>query len=367
MNEGIHIILPLPGVGGMEKRLSGLFLHLAERGEDVRLVAPRALFERLRTSSEHAGLAAQADRLDLMDGDCTPRRFRAHLSAILARSPRGVFHYGLASPLRFHRSRSHRTLYTVPNASLTQYNTAGLLDVYGGVLRSTRVDVLDPNVFTLLTKRFPWRRGSFSLTPGSYVDLTRFGPLPSAQRENAIVFLGLLSEEKQAPRLVGQIPELLRRLERGGVVAPQVWLMGRDAGETSVTRRVAELGDDRVRAWEEADPARVLPHAKVFLSLQRSTNHPSKSLLEAMACGLAPVVTDTRDSHRSAPAHLAEYVPRDFSADDLARACLTILRRQNEAADAHTSAMRAFLARNFSIESMANYYQLLYAQLRALP
>jgi glycosyltransferase involved in cell wall biosynthesis len=367
MNDSVHIILPLPAVGGMEKRLSGLFLHLAERGEDVRLVAPRALFEQLCASSEHAGLRQHIARLDLMDGEASLSRFRTHVEHILTRSPNGVFHYGLASPLRFHRSSSKRTLYTIPNASLAQYSRRGLLDVYGGILRSTRVDVLDPNVFSTLSRRFPWRRGSFTLTPGSYVDLNRFAPLPAAKKENAIAFLGLFSDEKQAPRLVEHIPALLQLLEEGGVSAPRIWLMGRDSGETSVTRMVAALGDPRVKAWQEADPASVLPRAKVFLSLQRSTNHPSKSLLEAMACGVTPVVTDTRDSRRSAPDRLAEYVPRDFTGSDLARACLAILRRDSDALDARGSEMRSFLAQHFSLDATSNYYRFLYDQLRALP
>lgn len=367
MSESVHIILPLPAVGGMEKRLAGLFLHLAESGEDVRLVAPRSLVEKLSSSSEHAGLRHQSARLDLMDGDADFDRFRGHVERILTRSPNGVFHYGLASPLRLHRSRSKRTLYTIPNASLAQYNARGLAEVYGGIIRSTRVDVLDPDVFNALSRRFPWRRGSFSLTPGSYVDLARFAPLPASQKEDTIAFLGLFSDEKQAPRLVEQVPELLRLLERGGAKSPRVWLMGRDAGENGVTRKVKQLADPRVKAWEEPDPASVLPRAKVFLSLQRSTNHPSRSLLEAMACGAAPVVTDTRDSRRSAPDSLALYVPRDFNAGDLARACLPILQRNDDAADAHAAAMRSFLARHFSLETMANYYRFLYEQLRALP
>lgn len=351
----------------MEKRLGGLFLHLAERGEDVRLVAPRALFEQLCASSEHSGLREQTARLDLLEGNPKRANFSAHVKRVLDRSPNGVFHYGLGSPFRLHRSRSNRTLYTIPNSSLSQYSARGRIDLYGGVLRSTRVDVLDPQVFSSLSLQFPWRRGSFSLTPGSYVDLTRFTPIPIAQREDAIAFLGLFSDEKQAPRLVQQLPQFLHLLEQGGVSAPRVWLMGRDAGASSVTQQVSELRDPRVRAWQEPDPASVLPRAKVFLSLQRSTNHPSKSLLEAMACGVAPVVTDTRDSRRSAPARLAEYVPRDFTAHDLARACLPILLRERAEADAHAAAMRSFLARHFSVESMANYYRFLYDQLRALP
>src|SRR5262249_39578318 len=141
---------------------------------------------------------------------------RLHLRDIFRRAPRGVFHYGLASPLRLHASSSRRTLYTIPNASLAQYNARGLIEVYGGILPAAPVGVLDPSVFAQLASHFPWRRGSFSLTPGSYVDLDLFRAAPAAEKEDVIVFCGLFSDEKQAPRFVECIPTLLSKLDAAG-------------------------------------------------------------------------------------------------------------------------------------------------------
>src|SRR5262245_44393933 len=104
MDESIHIVLPLPHLGGMEKRLAGLFLRLANAGEDVRLVAPRGCVDELAASSEYPGLLEH--RLDVLEGEHSFPRLRAHVRELLARAPRGVFHYGLISPLRMHRSRS---------------------------------------------------------------------------------------------------------------------------------------------------------------------------------------------------------------------------------------------------------------------
>lgn len=361
----IYIVLPLPGVGGMEKRLAGLFLHLASGGADVRLVAPARLVDALTASAELARLDEHRARMDLAPGAPSIPELRRHVRALARRSPDAVFHYGLVSPLRVHPTRSRRVLYTIPNANLAQYSRRGLVEVYGGVLRSGHVDVLDPEVHRQLSARFFWRRRSLSLTPGSWVDLERFAPLPGAEKENAIAFIGLFLEEKQAPRLAAAIPELLRACERAGIERPQVWMMGSD-GSTPVTAQVAALNDPRARAWQEPNPASVLARAKVILSLQRVTNHPSKSLLEGMACGAAPVVTDTRDSRRTAPESLATYIPRDFTADDLARACVPLLQRAPAAIDAHAAKLRAFLAANFSLEAMTDYYRDLYAKLARL-
>lgn len=365
--ESVYVILPSTAIGGVEKRLAGLFLHLAERGDDIRLVAPHELIALLRRSKEHVGIAQYEERIDAFEGGRDPfGALRNHLRRVFKRAPRGVFHYGLASPLRLHRSPSRRTLYTIPNASLAQYNARGLVEVYGGILRATRVDVLDPSVFAQLTSGFPWRRGSFSLTPGSYVDLTLFRPAPATEKKNEIVFCGLFSEEKQAPRFVDCIPELIASLDAAGLSGTQITMLGRDPEGGTVTRRVEQLGTPRVTASFDPDPRPYLARAKVFLSLQRSTNHPSKALLEAMAAGCAPVVTDTRDSRRSAPDRLARYVPRDFTAKDLAAACIPLLRRSDDEIETHVEAMRSFLAQNFSIDTMAAYYRGLYGQLQAL-
>jgi hypothetical protein len=82
-----------------------------------------------------------------------------------------------------------------------------------------------------------------------------------------------------------------------------------------------------------------------------------------MACGCAPVVTDVRDSTLTAPRSLARYVPLDFSADDIAEACIPLLRRAPAEIDAATAAMRAHLAQNFTLEAMATYYWGLYEEL----
>lgn len=364
-SESVYIILPSTAIGGVEKRLAGLFLHLAEQGDNVRLVASKELLALLRQSQEYASLAHHDARIDaFVGGPDAFNALRVHLrQQVFMRAARAVFHYALASPLRLHASRSRRTLYTIPNASLGQYNKRGLVEVYGGVLRSTRVDVLDPLVFAQLTSRFPWRRESFSLTPGSYVDLDFFRPARATEKRNLILFCGLFSDEKQAPRLVDCIPKLLSLLDTAGFPDTKLIMLGRDPEGGSVSRRVAALRNPRVEARFDPDPRPHLAAAKVFLSLQRSTNHPSKALLEAMACGCAPVVTDTRDSRLSAPDRFASYVPRDFSADDLANASVRLLRRPPAECDTHTTAMRAFLRERFSMTAMAGYYRQLYLAL----
>jgi glycosyltransferase involved in cell wall biosynthesis len=361
----VLIVLSASQVGGMEKRLAGLFLHLAGQGRPVRLVAARQLLGLLRGTPETRALADHEGAIVPFDGD--ERWFdnlRSTTRRLATAEAGAVFHYGLVPPLRAHplRASTRRVLYTIPNASLRQYNVRGLVEVWGGVMRAAHVDVLDPHVCRQLQAAFPWRRSSFSNTPGSFVDLDVFRALPGIEKRDRIVFSGLFTHEKQAPRLAAALPRMLELLERAGLGHVEIWMLGR-AQEGDVPEIVNGLGDPRVRAFHSNDPQSVLAESKVFLSLQRSTNHPSKALLEAMACGCAPVVTDTRDSRLTAPDSLARYVPRDFTAEDLVEAAMPLLRRSAEEIDRATAAMRAHLAQRFSLTAMAEYYCGLYEAL----
>jgi glycosyltransferase involved in cell wall biosynthesis len=346
----------------MEKRLAGLFLHLASQGKPVRLVATEALLAALEQTTECRTIAEHREALvPFTGGDDSFRRLCAKVSELTRSSPDAVYHYGLVSPLRVHRARSRRLVYTIPNSSLRQYNGKGLADLTGGVLRAAHVDVLDPHVYRQLRTVFGWRRRAFSNTPGSFVDLDIFRALPAAQKRDRVVFSGLFIEEKQAPRLAAAIPRILERFDAAGLASAEVWMLGRDnEHQNRVTEKVAGLGTPRARAFHASDPQTILGESKVVLSLQRSTNHPSKALLEGMACGCAPVVTDVRDSTLTAPRSLARYVPLDFSADDIADACIPLLRRPAAEIDRATAAMRAHLSQNFSLDAMGAYYWRLY-------
>jgi glycosyltransferase involved in cell wall biosynthesis len=362
------IVTTASNSGGMEKRLAGLFLHLVKDGAPVRLVVAQELAAKLRVTDEYKDLAAHEAQLIPFPGDESGvpgpwfPRFRALMRRLGAEAPDGVFHYGLVSPFRAHRSRSRRVLYTIPNSALDQYSRRGLAVVAGGIVRAPRVDILDPNVHRKLSRAFFWRRDDFSLTPGSFVDCEVFRPLPAREKKNLIVFTGLFSHAKQAPRLAAAVPAILQQLDAAGLHDAELWMLGREAAG-GVTDSVTRLGTPRARAFPSTDVRSVLAEAKVFLSLQYETNHPSKALLEGMACGCAPIVTDTRDSEKTAPRELASYVPRDFTATDIARAAIPLLQRSDDEIDAHAVRMRAHLRANFSIEAMSTYYPRLYEEL----
>jgi glycosyltransferase involved in cell wall biosynthesis len=361
----VYLILSLHEIGGAEKRFAGLWQHLRAQGEvDVRLVVPSALHELLLAMDEfREGLRLHAHAVSVFEGRGRWSLAR-HLRALHASEPGAVFHFVMDSPAIAQWFVSRRTLFSLPQSSLAQLNRRGRAVTYAGVLRARRIDVLDPRVHQGLIRRFVHKRGAFSLTPNSFVDLDAYQPGP---KSNLLAFCGIFTEEKQAFRLLDVLPEVDARLAQRGI-RERAWVfLGYDVPPGDLVARAEALRSKAdVRAYYAPNPQQVLARAKVFFSLQRANNYPSKSLLEAMACGCLPIVTDVGESRRIAPESIAAYVPRDFTADDIARQALAILSMDEASREAKVEAARAMLAERFSIGSMARYFVGLYEELARL-
>lgn len=358
MTPPVFLCLPTLGIGGAEKRFAGLWRHLRTRRGWDRLT--------LVVSEPAHALLASLPELQPFPADGVaifPRTLREHLARLHRQEPGAVFHYVMVGPMEVQSFATPRTLHSQPAASLRLFNWKGRLTAWLAALLATRVDVLDREVYRQFAGGLPFKRGAFSVTPGSYVDLDYFRP--SFPKRNRLVFTGNFIAEKGLFSLLEALPETVRRLRAEGFGDAEFCLLGRE--QERVTQWCRRFGRElNVRAWFEPDPRTVLAEARVCFSLQRETNYPSKALLEGMACGCLPVVTNVGATAEIAPRELAFYVPRDFTAAELAQACLAALRLPDSAVELRGEAVRTFLQERFSIDAMADYYAFLYRQLAAL-
>ena len=357
------IVLPTDGIGGTEKRLAELWINLRKRSKQRHLLVVSApLFQHLLAIDDFRPVL-EALREDVIVHDVGGKARRAALSRLREGERAEVFHVAMAAPLSLGLVPPTSTVFTVPVVSLGYLNARGRLSVTAGAAFASQVDVLDPNVTAELRKLLPWMAGRIHNTPGSQIDLEAFTGVPFAKKENRVVFCGLLSREKQVHRFLDALPELHQALLAAGVASPSYALLGRDTDEVRAYARVAEFSKAiPVKAWFEPNPAQVLRTARVFLSLQATTNYPSKSLLEAMACGAHAVITDVGDSRLAAREDFASFVPGAFSAADLAGACVRAMKAAPAEGDAAISRARAFLAERFSMDASCAYFENLYAR-----
>lgn len=359
----VYIVILPDELGGAEKRFVGLWLHLQRTGlRDVGLVVPEGLVAKLPAIQEFAGFERYLEAIHAFPTADT-RALQRLLFRLWRANQKSVFHYVFLSPLLVQRFPSRRTCISITTSTWRLMNGLGFVLNTASMLTSGHVDILNEPVWRPAHRALFWRRSSITVTPSSFVDLEAHRSLPFAEKKDRLSFVGLFSHEKQIYRLLEHLPELDRRLKERGF-RPEFRLMGRDQDTPSATelaRKLAPAID--VEAFHARNPSDVLAASKAFFSLQRASNYPSKSLLEAMACGNLPIVTDTPDSERIAPRAFSYYVPRDFTAEHLAAAALPILEMRSAEFDAKVAAAHAHLRANFSVERMASYFLDVYRRL----
>lgn len=359
----IYICIPSSTLGGAEKRFTGLWKFLRQqRGLDARLVAQRPLYELLQKVEEFRPLPTEAELYDLQPGESQRQGLRRAISALHRANPAAVFHFVMATPLEVQRFASRRTVFSEAMASLSLFNWKGRLASRLGAATAGRVDALEEEVLNDYRRFLPFRRSAMSNTPTSYVDLEYYRPAP-AQR-NRLTFVGLFSETKQALRLARAVPAIDRALRAAGVANPEFRFLGRETTSPGISDLFKTFDGVDARAEFVADPLPTLAESKVIFGIQTVTNYPSKALLEGMAAGGLPVVTDVGKTRRIVTPEFGEYVSRDFGEDEMAQACVRAMRNSEEQRQRKVTVMRDFLRQNFSIDTMADYYVGLYRQLQ---
>lgn len=364
LNVPVFIVLPTDHIGGAEKRFAGLWQHLLAHTEiDARLVVGQSLLDHLSTVPDLHAVREHRDRIVLVE-PYSKLGFRHTLKMLEKQAPGAIIHVVTGAPWKFHRYFSRRSIFTVTTARMALLNWRGLVGSYLGAALSSRTDVLDPAVHHELSSRVFFRRNSILNTPNSFVDTNAYGPRPFAQRQNQLLFVGLFRPEKGCHRLLSQLPELWAMLQQRGVRDCQFLFLGRDSGADKLSKRVAVLKETiPINAYFEPDTSSMLSISKVFFSLQRLENYPSKSLLEALGCGAIPIVTDVGNTRKIVDSSFGYLIPRDFTATDLIDPCHEILTADEKSYQGRVELMQQWLHDRFSIEQTAEYFERLYASI----
>ena len=106
-----------------------------------------------------------------------------------------------------------------------------------------------------------------------------------------------------------------------------------------------------------SNPEEILNKSKVFISTQLFNNYPSRSLVEALAAGNLPVVTDNGQTRWIAKENFSYYVKEDFSETDIADAVYEIMKLDNNAFIEKANIARVFVTTNHTLKKMSNYFQ----------
>jgi len=103
-----------------------------------------------------------------------------------------------------------------------------------------------------------------------------------------------------------------------------------------------------------------LEKSKIFLSLQKYSNYPSRALAEALVCGNIPIITDVGESRLMISKDLGRFIPVKFSCKDLLEAILEIFAYSFDEYKRRAIDIKTFADRQFSIKRISDYYIHLY-------
>lgn len=363
--SNVYICLISTGVGGTEKRTIELWELFQARGwTNIHLVISRHSYRLLTRLPDLRYLREGNPSLIILECH-TPISFLPPIVRLALKAPAGsVFHYPLQALPFVHKLLGQRLMMSYTANTFFQHYAGGVRRKLLFRMQASgaeRIDVLNPLNFEQFKRRRS-TRDKVVLNPGSFVDLDRFPA--EAHKQNWIAFAGRFAEgdPKNAIRFVDAIPEIHEQLAHAGVPDPKFVLMGDGVLESKMR---AMLSEDRYRGIDvsirfEQSPAEVLKYSKVFVSVQKESNYPSKSLLEALACGNLPVVTDVGETRLIAAPEFSAYVPENFSAQQLAAAIVSQFKLDHESWSSRVRTARDFLRHRYDISAHYDHYLRLY-------
>lgn len=336
----VFVLINNSGIGGSERRLGRLFATKVARDPAARLVINAGLWRSLAAGAVVSESTDRVWRLPEPFGWIVDRSglrdtpwgfwikkldyvlFAALVAARFCLGSTRTMHLVLggvylAIPLMLLRP-SHRFVVSVTHPDLTELvGVPWAVRLYRFALERARVvDCLTDQVRSNLQGRGVTGE-KMVVSEGSVVDAARFRP--ASEKADWIVFAGRLIDEKN-PRVFLEAVPIVRK----ACPDARLFLLGDGPLASELDRMLHRLGlEETVTRGFYPDLAPILAKARVFVSLQRTDNYPSQSLLEAMACGTAVVATDvglTRTLVDQATGLLVEAEP-----EPVARAIIELL------------------------------------------
>jgi glycosyltransferase involved in cell wall biosynthesis len=361
----VFIILSTDHIGGAEKRFVGLWQALCEKEEKLQamLVVSPGLFSILQQQEDFAGVLNRfRERILQFDPGGGFKKFQSAVKDFVSghTSENDILHFIGDHPLLPGLKR--KQVYSITQSSLKNLNAAGKTGQLGGVAFSDVTDILDPLIFKQMRRIFFFKRHKFFRTTNSFCDVNLFQPLPFEQKKDWLVFLGRFEPMKQVKQLLEMMPSVYEAIRTSAVNDLHFYLFGHGAQEAELRDMLKE---ERYRGLPitigfNSRPYEVLAQSKVFFSLQLHNNYPSRSLIEAMAAGNIPLVTDVGQTRWLAKPEFSYYVPEHFVVADMVKAVNKIFSEDAGVLARKSAEARQFVLDEHTVEKMADYYKGLY-------
>lgn len=231
--------------------------------------------------------------------------------------------------------------------------------------RAIKVFAKESDIFDVLNPSIDWQgivpEKSLRVAPCSFSSPEKF--VPSHIKRRKVVFAGHLSKVKGTEILIDILKSWPKTDETEFLICGDALNneFGRQA-ECTIDRICAERGN-----WRRVRPADISPmlsDAKVFLSLQSSSNYPSQSLLEAMLSGCCVVATDDGETDLLVRAPFGVTIDRKADTSVFVKEIAYYLNLPESTFQTYSTESREFVRSNHTIERYSQYLCSLWDELR---
>lgn len=302
-----YIVIASPSIGGAERRFYDIFKGLVEKNEDIYLIAPSLLLEKLDDNYKSQNRIIS---IKLSEWSYVLFCIKLYLSFIIKSSKNDIYHYPLNPPFFLHffpirrYSISYCYCYSRPKISLKSIGLS-LQRIAG--LFAKKIDVLSPTIFSEL-KYNP----KATLTPGgTFVYPPDYN---CGGDKNNVAIISRLESGKGIDTYL-TIVEKLKNLELDlNYGLPQFRIYGDGSMKPRVVEMVGELTKKKidVRYMGFESPQEILRESGIVFSLQATTNYPSRVVVEALLSGSQVIVLNTGDSKKFGHVKGLYYLEQDL-------------------------------------------------------
>ena len=373
MNQIVYIIMYTTNIGGAEKRFTELWLSFQKIGyKNIKLVLPKELFDNLIENSQLQIINQYKENIIFIERTNKGYYYkRKKLIEFVNKynQDNAIFHFILMFPIFTNYSNNYNSVFTYPATSFKALGAKGLFTTFFSFLESNKIDVLDPRLTKKAKLLFVYKKDNITNTPSSFINTNDYQMLTVEKKNNWLVFLGRFEKVKQLLEFLETIPLIDKKLKENNIFNHEFFILGKGSLEKEIYDYVNQSNDYKnikMHIYFEKEPMNILKYSKVFFSLQKFSNYPSKSLLEAISCGNLPIVTDNGDTRKIADANFSYFVKENFSGEELSNKCLEILTLNNEAFTKKCMLGVEHIKENFNINQSVKYFLDLYENIKEI-
>ena len=346
----IFLLIHSKRIGGAERRFFDLWLQLSQNNCNYFLVLSEDLFNQLIVKENISNKQVIFFNFELSTAGFA-KTVKFFIKQHTERND--IVHFIIDCPIIY---TNRKTIYSITQSSLSNINWKGKLAHIFGILFSNYVDVLDPTIFRAAKKWRFFDISKISITSCSFCDTQQYMP---KEKENWVVFLGRFFEPKQVIPFVNAIPGICEKCKELKIEDVNFFILGHGEQEKEILELLQQPSYNTIPitfGFDE-EPYKILNKSKVFLSLQKKTNYPSRSLIEALSAGNVAVVTDNGETRWLAKPEFSFYVKENFNQNELINAVTEVLALSEVEFNKRSILARNFIIHNHNKEKMSNYFQ----------